>query len=202
MEYNILKEFATTTLIVSKSRFICELHPIKNEQEAKEIIQKLRDEHPKARHVCYAYTLLIDNVVIENQSDDGEPSKTAGMPMLEILRHEKLINTIAVVVRYFGGTLLGTGGLIRAYSGVVKDTVDISKIGKAVLMAGFQIEVEYSLNEKLLYELRKHNSYIKGINYLDKVVITCYVNDSELMNYLNNKFNNKLKIIEIDSQYI
>lgn len=202
MEYNILKEFATTTSIITKSRFICELHPITSEQDAKAILARVRAEHPKARHVCYAYTLLINNVVIENQSDDGEPSKTAGMPMLDILRHENLINTLALVVRYFGGTLLGTGGLIRAYSGVVKECVDLANIQKAVLMHGYKIIVSYSLNEKLLYELRKNKAYIKNIEYSEEVEIDCYLNDSHFIDYLLEHFNNQLKIVEMDSQYI
>lgn len=202
MEYNILKEYATHTLVVEKSRFICELFPIKNKEEAKEILEKIREAHPKSRHVCYAYILNIDNVLVENQSDDGEPSKTAGMPMLEILRYEDLIDTLAVVTRYFGGTLLGTGGLIRAYSGVVKQTIDQANIQQASLMQGYEIMISYSLQKLVEYELKKYDAQQIIFDYQEEVIIKFYSNNEKLVERLKERTNNQIIIKELDRVYI
>lgn len=202
MEYNILKEYATHTIIIDKSRFICELFPIKTKEEAKKILESVREKHPKARHVCYAYVLNIDNVLIENQSDDGEPSKTAGMPMLDILRYEKLIDTLAVVTRYFGGTLLGTGGLIRAYSGVVKQTVDNANIQKASLMQGYEVAISYSLQKVVDYELKVFDAQKIEYDYQEDVIIRFYSNNLDLITRLKERTNNQIIIKEIDRVYI
>lgn len=202
MEYNILKEYATHTIIIDKSRFICELFPIKTKEEAKKILESVREKHPKARHVCYAYVLNIDNVLIENQSDDGEPSKTAGMPMLDILRYEKLIDTLAVVTRYFGGTLLGTGGLIRAYSGVVKQTVDNANIQKASLMQGYEVAISYSLQKVVDYELKVFDAQKIEYDYQEDVIIRFYSNNLDLITRLRERTNNQIIIKEIDRVYI
>lgn len=202
MEYNILKEYANHTIIIDKSRFICELFPIKTKEEAKKILESVREKHPKARHVCYAYVLNIDNVLIENQSDDGEPSKTAGMPMLDILRYEKLIDTLAVVTRYFGGTLLGTGGLIRAYSGVVKQTVDNANIQKASLMQGYEVAISYSLQKVVDYELKVFDAQKIEYDYQEDVIIRFYSNNLDLITRLKERTNNQIIIKEIDRVYI
>ncbi|KZZ42543.1 hypothetical protein A3759_01670 [Thalassolituus sp. HI0120] len=99
-----------------RSRFISELFPVNDEQAVKNRIKALKNSHPKASHVCSAYRLRKNGKIIEGFSDDGEPSGTAGMPMLKTMRHRNLVNCTVLVTRYFGGTKLGTGGLQRAYS--------------------------------------------------------------------------------------
>jgi len=111
--YRTIRQDGETEIEIKKSRFICSLKRIQSEDEAKAFIQALKKEHWKANHHCSAY-VLGENHEIQRSSDDGEPSGTAGVPILEVLKKNDLINMVAVVTRYFGGTKLGAGGLIRA----------------------------------------------------------------------------------------
>ncbi|MDH6603156.1 putative YigZ family protein [Bacilli bacterium PM5-9] len=197
-----INDYVTNTIVIEKSRFICELFVIESEQQAKNILNEVRAKHPKAVHHCYAYVLKNEYQNIENQSDDGEPSKTAGLPMLEILRYEKLVNVLAVVTRYFGGTLLGTGGLIRAYSGSVKQAVDLASIKEAELMYGYLIKIDYHFYDKIAYDLKKMNAIIKETNFNDKVEIMFYIKDKRVIEYLKNSTNNSLEFKELDSTYL
>lgn len=197
-----INEYVTNTIVIEKSRFICELFPIASEQQAKELLEKVRQKHPKAVHHCYAYVIKGEFQNIENQSDDGEPSKTAGLPMLEILRYENLVNVLAVVTRYFGGTLLGTGGLIRAYSGSVKQAVDLASIKEAILMYGYEVKVDYSLYNMIEYEIKKIAGIIENVFFEEKVRIVFYLKNENEINYLNEKTNNSLEIVELDRVYI
>ena len=113
--YQTIKEDGQSEIEIKKSRFICSLKRVTSEEEAKDFIQAIKKEHWKANHHCSAFVIGEKNE-IQRSSDDGEPSGTAGIPMLEVLKKNELINVIAVVTRYFGGTKLGTGGLIRAYT--------------------------------------------------------------------------------------
>ena len=197
-----VSNYVTNTITIEKSRFICELFPIESEQEAKEILKEVRATHPKAVHHCYAYILKSEYQNIENQSDDGEPAKTAGLPMLEILRYEKLVNVLAVVTRYFGGTLLGTGGLIRAYSGSVKQAVDLAKIKEAKLMFGYLIEIDYHFNNKIEHYLKKQDVIVKNVSYQEKVEISFYTENESIIEYLKESTNNCIKITKLDSAYL
>ncbi|MDL2211458.1 YigZ family protein [Erysipelotrichaceae bacterium OttesenSCG-928-M19] len=197
-----ITKYATNTLVIEKSRFICELFVIDNEQEAKQLIASVKEKHPKAVHHCYAYVIKKEFQNIENQSDDGEPSKTAGLPMLDILRYEKLVNVLAVVTRYFGGTLLGTGGLIRAYSNSVKEALKETEIKEAHLMSGYKISLDYSWHSIVEYEIKKAEGIIKDISFVEEVTITFYISDKTFIEYLQNKTNNSLEIFKLDSIYL
>ena len=192
----------TNTIVIEKSRFICQLFPVNNEMEAKKILKEIKKSHPKANHHCYAYLIKKEQQIIENQSDDGEPAKTAGLPMLEILRHENIVNVLAVVTRYFGGTLLGTGGLIRAYSKAVKQALNFANIKEVSLRYGYLINVDYSLYNIVEYEIRKFSGIIKDIKYGEEVMITFYIIAPDFINYLQDKVNNKIKITILDSEYL
>lgn len=120
--YRTIKENGQSEIEIKKSRFICSLKRIESEEEAKNFIQEIKKEHWKANHNCSAFVIGEKNE-IQRSSDDGEPSGTAGVPMLEVLKKNQLINVAAVVTRYFGGTKLGTGGLIRAYTHAVSSIV-------------------------------------------------------------------------------
>lgn len=200
--YNTIKEYTTNTIIIDKSKFITQLFYVSNEQEAKDILNKVRLEHPKAVHNCYAYIINGEYQNIENQSDDGEPSKTAGMPMLDILRHENLVNVLAIVTRYFGGILLGTGGLIRAYSSSVKKAVDLSNISIAQYYLGYEITISYSNYKVVEYELKKNDVYIKDTIFEEEVCIRFYTIKSDLINYLEDKLNKECKINEIEKIFM
>ena len=120
--YKIIYKEGTGELVEKKSRFIAQIRPVKSEEEALAFVEETRKKYWDARHNCYAYIIKGEGATPTARcSDDGEPSQTAGKPMLDVLMGEELIDVCAVVTRYFGGTLLGTGGLVRAYSGAVKE---------------------------------------------------------------------------------
>ena len=117
--YKILYQGGTAEITEKKSRFIASLRPVQSEEEALLFLEETRKKYWDARHNCYAW-IIGENGEQKRCSDDGEPSQTAGRPMLDVLEGEGICNACAVVTRYFGGTLLGTGGLVRAYSGAVQ----------------------------------------------------------------------------------
>lgn len=130
---------------VKKSRFLCYLHRADSEEDAREFIRRIRKEHPQARHVCTG--IVIDG--LRRSSDDGEPSGTAGRPILSVLEGAQLDHVCAAVVRYFGGTLLGTGGLVRAYSDAVKAALENAVLGEARTMRRYSLTVPYSLSGRI-----------------------------------------------------
>lgn len=131
--FTIVKDFRQET-VIEKSRFICTLKKVEDEAQAQEFIKNMKKEFWDATHNCSAY--IIDELA-QRSSDDGEPSGTAGLPMLEVLRKNKLTNTAAVVTRYFGGTKLGAGGLVRAYTNSVASAVRGSGIAAKVMMGRY-----------------------------------------------------------------
>ncbi|MBQ9763952.1 MAG: YigZ family protein [Phascolarctobacterium sp.] len=139
--FTIVKDFRQE-IVIEKSRFICTLKKVQNEAEAQEFIKAIKKEFWDATHNCSAY--IIDEMA-QRSSDDGEPSGTAGLPMLEVLRKNKLTNTAAVVTRYFGGIKLGAGGLVRAYTNSVAEAVRGTGIAQKVLVSRFSFI--YDLNE-------------------------------------------------------
>ena len=141
-----------TEIEIKKSRFIGMLFPVENEQQAREILASVRKQHPSATHHCTA--LIIGNT--QRSNDDGEPSGTAGLPMLECLRHENLDNVLAIVVRYFGGTLLGTGGLLRAYQQSVTSAIRLAELTEPVIMQEYEVILPYDLYNRADQLLRKH----------------------------------------------
>ncbi len=130
---------------VKKSRFLCYLHRTESEEDARAFIRQIRKEHPQARHVCTG--MIIDG--LRRSSDDGEPSGTAGRPILSVLEGADMDHVCAAVVRYFGGTLLGTGGLVRAYSDAVKTALDAAVLGEARKMRRYTLTVPYSLSGRI-----------------------------------------------------
>ena len=123
-----INENITEQIIEKKSKFICDLIYVSSEKEVEENLQKIRKKYYEAKHHCFAYRLQNKNGIIEKSSDDGEPSGTAGAPMLNLLTKNELVNCLAIVTRYFGGILLGTGGLVRAYSEVTKNAIESANI--------------------------------------------------------------------------
>lgn len=139
--FTIVKDFRQE-IVIEKSRFICTLKKVNSEAEAQEFIKAIKKEFWDATHNCSAY--IVDEMA-QRSSDDGEPSGTAGLPMLEVLRKNKLTNTAAVVTRYFGGIKLGAGGLVRAYTNSVAEAVRATGIAQKVLVSRFSFM--YDLND-------------------------------------------------------
>lgn len=137
-----IRESVSGSITERKSKFIAYLIPVKNEQEALEFLQTIKKKHSDAKHNVYAYMLCDNNIV--RYSDDGEPHGTAGLPVLEVLRKEGLTDITAVVTRYFGGILLGTGGLVRAYTAAVKTALKQAEIVVFEEFSVFSLELSYS----------------------------------------------------------
>jgi len=176
--YLTIKEDGQSEIEIKKSRFICSLKRIKTEEEAKDFIQALKKEHWKANHNCSAFVLGEKND-IQRSSDDGEPSGTAGVPMLEVLEKNELINVVAVVTRYFGGTKLGAGGLIRAYSSAVSHALNEIGIVEGKLQKEVFVQIEYPLLGKLQHYLEQNQFYVKDTQFLENITLCVMVQNEE-----------------------
>ena len=167
--------------IIKNSRFITRLVKITKKDEVEDILNNLKKEYPKATHYCYAY--IVNDY--KKTSDDGEPGGTAGMPILNVLEKEDMTSVIAIVVRYFGGIKLGAGGLVRAYSSSVRDT--LKKADKILLIEGVQIKITipYDRQNELNYILK--DSEIVDKTFTDKVtyIINCSKEMSEKLHQYN-----------------
>ncbi|MEB7670818.1 YigZ family protein [Staphylococcus equorum] len=163
-----VKQEHTIENIISKSRFIAHIKPVESEDAAKAFIDAVKSEHREATHNCSAYTIG-DQMNIQKAYDDGEPSGTAGVPMLDILKKLEIHNAAVVVTRYFGGIKLGGGGLIRAYSGAVRDV--IYDIGRVAMRPAIPttVTITYDLTGKFEYELASTPYLLRETNYTDKV---------------------------------
>lgn len=168
--YNMIKEYTETSFIERKSRFISYAMPVYTEEEAISFLSSIRKKHYDATHNCYAY-ILGENSEIQRSSDDGEPSGTAGIPILEVLKKENLTNTIIIVTRYFGGIMLGAGGLIRAYTEGAAKAVSEAGIAEVKAYAVYSIETNYSNLGKIQYEAPKKDYIIRDIEYTEAVTI-------------------------------
>lgn len=172
--YRTIKENGIHEIEIKKSRFICHLKRVKSEDEANAFIDEVKKEHWKATHNCSAYTLGL-NDEIQRAHDDGEPSGTAGVPMLEIFLKRNLKNVVAVVTRYFGGTKLGAGGLIRAYGGAVNQAVSEVGIVERQVQLLIDVTVSYSLSGSVENSLRESKYTIQDITYAEDITYHCVV---------------------------
>lgn len=161
-------------IVEKKSRFIANVFPIKTEEEAIAYIETAKKKHWDASHNCSAY-VLGKNQEIQRCSDDGEPSQTAGRPMLDVLLGEQIHDTLVIVTRYFGGTLLGTGGLVRAYSKAVQEGLKNSVIAQKYYAVKLLIQTDYNGIGKIQYILGQRQIAILSSEYTEKVDITALV---------------------------
>ncbi len=190
-------------IIINKSRFIGYASPINSEDEAIEFINQIRKKHSDATHNVYAY-VYGDNNNIQRFSDDGEPSGTAGMPVLNVIKLEGLKNVVVVVTRYYGGVKLGAGGLVRAYTKGAKIGLDSSIIVYKTMFYDILIEIDYTLLGKVENELTKNNYIIKDKVFGENVVlnILCIEEDLEKLKALIlNTTSAKCKITMDSSSY-
>ena len=204
-EFKTIESKYTSEIVEKKSRFIANIFHINNKEEAEDIIRQVNKEYFDARHNCYAYILIENQVRIEKCSDDGEPSGTAGAPMLTILKKNELANILVIVTRYFGGILLGTGGLVRAYSQVLTEVLQKSTIINQKLGEQLKIIVEYKEIEKFKYYCKINNIRITEEKYADNVefIIETTVEKSKLIQTNKDNFNFKiLKIDKICEKYV
>ncbi|WP_160051474.1 YigZ family protein [Nocardiopsis sp. FR26] len=166
-------------LEIRKSRFLCALARVDSEEVARAFVAERRKLHWSANHNCTAYVLGEDGGV-QRSSDDGEPAGTAGLPMLEVLRHRGLTDTVAVVTRYFGGVKLGAGGLIRAYGGAVSAAVDAIGVLERRRLLVVDVFADYVLGGRLESDLRDSSLTVRDVAYADRVRIEVALPEAEL----------------------
>ena len=174
----IILETKETEIVEKKSRFIANIAAVSSEEEAIEFIEKIKKKYYDARHNCYAY-IIGDKGDKKKCSDDGEPQRSAGMPMMEVLENQGYFDIVAVVTRYFGGTLLGVGGLIRAYQGAVIEGLNASVSGE--IHEGFRAKYRfgYDFYGKIKYLAESENIVIEDTLFDETVTISLIFNDSE-----------------------
>ena len=168
--YVTLKGRGSATLIEKKSEFIGYASHVENEQEAIDFINEIRRKHSDARHNVYAYVIKNNNIM--RYSDDGEPQGTAGMPVLDVIRKSGFTDAVIVVTRYFGGVLLGTGGLVRAYSAAAKLAAEQAQIVEYELFDLISFECDYQLYPKIQNELTKIPAKVESTDFAENVKIT------------------------------
>ena len=168
----------TAEIVEKKSRFIANLEHVESEEEALAYIEMIRKKYWDARHHCWAYAIGNEQVQ-ERLSDDGEPSGTAGKPILEVIRGNEIHNVLIVVTRYFGGTLLGTGGLVRAYTQAAQEGIAASTIVTKTQGYKVKIQTDYTTLGKIQYLLGQKGIQIIDSVYQDNVEIFVYISKEE-----------------------
>jgi len=193
MEFRTIKEDGQVQEEIKKSRFICHTKRVYGEEEARDFITAIKKEHYKATHNCSAF-IIGERSEIKRTSDDGEPSGTAGVPMLGVLENHNLTNVCVVVTRYFGGIKLGAGGLIRAYAGSVALAVKEIGIVEIKEQAGIQIQMTYAQYQEYGNFLKEHNLVELETNFTNQVETMIFVDKenkehikSELIEFYNGK---------------
>ena len=178
MECRTIKEDGQVQEEIKKSRFICHAKRVYSEEEARAFITAIKKEHYKATHNCSAF-IIGERSEIKRTSDDGEPSGTAGVPMLGVLENHNLTNVCVVVTRYFGGIKLGAGGLIRAYAGSVALAVKEIGIVEIKEQAGIQIQMSYAQYQEYGNFLKEHNLMELETNFTDQVETIIFVDKED-----------------------
>ena len=201
--YLTIAKNTTYEQTIKKSRFICSIARVSSDEEAQQFIASIQAANKKATHNCFAY-MIGDNDQIQRESDNGEPSGTAGIPILESLKLAKIHNVVAVVTRYFGGIKLGAGGLIRAYSNTTTEAIHQAGLVQRIKQAILKVTVTYALHDPLLYYLKENNLEVASEEYGVNVETSIYVNETDLKDVkekLINRFNDQLQITEGDQRF-
>jgi uncharacterized YigZ family protein len=176
--YYTVKGYGEHEIEIQKSRFIAYIQRAETEEEAQEFIQMIKKKNWNATHNCSAY-MIGENDQIQKANDDGEPSGTAGVPILEVLKKKHLKDTVVVITRYFGGIKLGAGGLIRAYGKATSEGLNATGIVERKLVRIIHTTIDYTWLGKIENELRSSAYQLKEIHYLDKVEIETYVEEAQ-----------------------
>ncbi|WP_242258039.1 YigZ family protein [Streptococcus thoraltensis] len=204
MNYKTIKANNITEEDIKKSRFICHLKRVDSEEEAREYIAAIKKEHYKANHSCSAM-IIGENSEIKRSSDDGEPSGTAGVPMLTVLEKQELTNVVAVVTRYFGGIKLGAGGLIRAYAGSVAHALNETGLIAVKEQVGLQINLTYPQYQTFANFLEQENLEEFNTQFLDRVTSDIYTDEdrlADIQDALIEFYQGKVSFQKIDSKIV
>ncbi|PEL06993.1 YigZ family protein [Bacillus sp. AFS017336] len=177
--YFTVRGYGSHEIEIEKSKFICYIKEAKTEGDAQQFISEIKKKHFDASHNCSAY-LIGENDEIQKANDDGEPSGTAGVPMLEVLKKRGLKDTVVVVTRYFGGKKLGAGGLIRAYGQAVSEGLNAVGIVERSLVKVMNIKINYKLLGKVEFELRNSHYHLENVIHLDEVSFELWIKVNEV----------------------
>ncbi len=200
-----IKKSVSAEITEKKSKFICNLFYVETAKEAKEKLEIVRKKYHDAKHNCFAYRVIEEERIIERASDDGEPSGTAGAPILQLLSKGELVNVLTVVTRYFGGILLGTGGLVRAYSQATSDAINKSEITNLEYGELLKIPVSYQNIEYIKYYCNKNNINIVKIGFEEEpyIIIEATIDEKhKILSEIEKKQFNIQKIEFIEKRYI
>lgn len=192
--FKSIKQNVSAEIVEKKSKFIAHIFYVENAEEADKYIKQMKKIYNDARHNCFAYAIETgDGGIAVKYNDDGEPQGTAGAPMLRLILEQGLSNILVIVTRYFGGILLGTGGLVRAYSKAVEEALKQAEIVDKAIGIEAEIEVEYNYFDTLKYNLQKANIKIINIEYSEKIkiIVEMLENFAELF---TNEYNDTFKI--------
>ena len=196
-----IKNNIIVEIIEKKSKFIGQAFYVESKQEAEKIIKNTKKKYADAKHNCYAYSILEDNSIITKSTDDGEPTSTAGIPILNAIQENELTNILVIVTRYFGGILLGTGGLVRAYTKATTEAIKDANITQKEI--GFKIKfvTDYNKLEQLKYYLKQNLCSITDIIYLEKIEVIAEVTENTKKEVEENSFKkeemfNSVEILE------
>ena len=168
----IIEKEYSAELVEKKSKFIAKIVKVTSEEDAMTVLKSIKKEHRDARHNVFAYRIANGS---ERFSDDGEPSGTAGVPILDILRGEKLQNVLVVVTRYFGGVLLGTGGLVKAYSGATKEAIAQAEKVEMKLCNEYSVEIDYNYHNILLHYFKEDLIIVRDTEYTNNICLSIIV---------------------------
>lgn len=197
-QFYTIKDNIETEIVEKKSKFIANLIKVESKEEAEEKIQEIKKKYYDARHNCVAYRVLEGEKVEEKASDDGEPSGTAGGPMLNILQKNNLSNVLIVVTRYFGGILLGTGGLVRAYSEALQRAIEESTLILKVSGIEMKLIIDYNNFEKLKYYCKNNNISIISAKYLEKIECKVQMELEKKEKFIKDYENKELNISNLE----
>lgn len=179
-----IAENVQAEIIEKKSKFIANIIKVESRKEAEDTIKKYKKKYQDARHNCVAYRVLEEEKIIEKASDDGEPSGTAGAPILTILQKNKVANVLVIVTRYFGGILLGTGGLVRAYSEATIKAIEKAVIVEKILGIEAEVTLDYNQFDSFTHYCKINQIAITKINYLENIVCKIELEESKKGNLL------------------
>lgn len=196
MEFITIENNTEAVVIEKKSKFIANLIYIQGKEEAEKKIKELKKKYFDARHNCSAYRVIENGTIYEKSSDDGEPSGTAGAPMLNILQKNNLCNVLIVVTRYFGGILLGTGGLVRCYSQSTIDSINVAKKIEMCEGIKYEVKIKYDEIENFKYFCNKSNIYIVNIEYGENIICNIEIENKNNEEFLENIQKQRVKVIE------
>ena len=202
MGYRTIAQPVSATYIEKKSEFIAQLQPVQTAEEAIAFLDSVRRAHRKARHNVYAYLVREQNT--SRYSDDGEPQGTAGMPVLDVLQKKELTDICCVVTRYFGGVLLGSNGLVRAYSHSTALAIEQAKVQIMLPCYPVSLQADYSLYGKIAYALPKTDLIQKNVTFEDQVRMELLVRDTilpELQKQLIDLTGNQIQLQIGDKEY-